>query len=99
MAQCCVKKERKAHPQPEIHTQVVHKCHPLLARLIEERVHGAYISFFQLAGSAPGSKEMQHNYTRSQSSATKARRYSGSFPDPEGKSQGNPYFSCYSPCT
>lgn len=79
---------------PEMHTQVVHKCHPLLAGLTVERVHGAYISFFQLADSAPGKKEKQHDYTRSQSTATNAKRYSASFPNPEGRSQENPYFSC-----
>lgn len=33
---------------------MVHECHPLLAGLIEDWVHGTYIPFFQLACSAPG---------------------------------------------
>lgn len=62
---------------PEIHTQVVHECHPLLAGLIEEWMHGTYIPFFQLAGSAPGKRKGKHSYTRSKSTAMKTQRCNG----------------------
>lgn len=75
---------------PELHTQVVHECHPLLAGLTEEWVHGTYIPFFQLAGSAPGKRKGKHSYTRSKSTATKVQRCNSLSP-PRGE-PGEPLF-------
>lgn len=69
---------------PETHTQVVHECHPLLAGLIEERVYSTYISFFQLAGSAPGKKEgRKEAVIPDQSPAMKTQKCNGPLPASE----------------
>ena len=82
---------------PETHTQVAHECHPPLAGLTEEWVHGTYITFFQLAGSAPGKKKGKHSCTRSKSTAKKAQRCNGSPHPASEQSPGNPLFGLLQP--
>lgn len=77
---------------PEVHTQVVHECHPLLAGLAEEWVHGTYIPFFQLTGSAPGKRKRKHSYTRSKSTAMKVQRCNSLSPPSFKGEPGEPLF-------
>lgn len=82
---------------PETHTQVVHECHPLLASLIEEWVHGTYIPFFQLAGSAPGKRKRKQLY-QIKVNSNEGTSPQWSLPTQlQSRAWQAPFLGCYSP--